>query len=259
MTPDPSRDDEFYVGYLGAPPPGIARRTRRLVALLLAVTLLVALGAQAAFDRAEDKVFEFGEPRRFEGWISESPYPTLLVERPGDAGRLPGASVYYLVGYGKLGAADAVAGLDGRRVELRGTLIYRQDQTMIELEDGSVTPLAQSDPAAPAPPTEDLGILTLQGEIVDSKCYLGVMTPGATKPHRACAARCISGGVPPVLLVRDGEGRAVYLFLTGSDGRTVNREVLSLVAEPVEITGRVQRQGDLLVLAAEPETYRRLK
>lgn len=52
----------------------------------------------------------------------------------------------------------------------------------------------------------ELGETTLKGEIVDSKCYLGVMNPGNLKAHRACAINCIQGGVPPVLLVRDGGG-----------------------------------------------------
>ena len=34
--------------------------------------------------------------------------------------------------------------------------------------------------------------------------------------------------------------------------------VLDLVAEPVQITGEVERQGDLLFLRADPSTYRRL-
>jgi hypothetical protein len=31
-----------------------------------------------------------------------------------------------------------------------------------------------------------------------------------------------------------------------------------MVAEPLEITGEVRRQGDLLVLYADPLTYRRI-
>ena len=100
--------------------------------------------------------------------------------------------------------------------------------------------------------------MTLVGEIVDSKCFLGVMKPGNSKPHRACAARCISGGIPPVLLVRDKQGNPTYFLLVSSAGESVNDAVLDLVAEPVEITGRVMRHGDLLVLHADPETYRRI-
>ena len=103
-----------------------------------------------------------------------------------------------------------------------------------------------------------LGRRTFIGEIVDSKCFLGVMNPGQLKPHRACAVRCISGGVPPVLLVRQTDGTARYLLLVAPDGQPVNQRVLDLVAEPVEITGEVERQGELLVLRADPKSYRPL-
>src|SRR6266513_1903853 len=85
-----------------------------------------------------------------------------------------------------------------------------------------------------------LGQQTLVGEIVDSKCYLGVMNPGQLTTHRACAIRCISGGIPPVLLVRQKDGPAIYLLLVSADGKPVNRQVLNMVAEPVEITGDVE-------------------
>ena len=107
--------------------------------------------------------------------------------------------------------------------------------------------------------TESLGQQTLVGEIVDSKCYLGVMNPGQLTPHRACAVRCISGGIPPVLLVRQKAGPPLYFLLVSSDGRAVNKQVLDMVAEPVQITGDVERQGELLVLRADPQTYRRAR
>ena len=94
---------------------------------------------------------------------------------------------------------------------------------------------------------------------MDSKCFLGVMNPGQLTPHRACAIRCISGGVPPVLLVRQKDGPAIYLLLVSSDGKPVNKQVLDLVAEPLEITGEVERQGELLILRTDPAMYRRLR
>ena len=127
---------------------------------------------------------------------------------------------------------------------------------MIEVLPGSIqmTNLA----AAGLLQTVALGKQTFEGEIVDSKCFLGVMNPGQLTPHRACAIRCISGGVPPVLLVRQKDGPAVYLLLVSADGKPVNKQVLNMVAEPLEITGDVERQGELLILRADPATYRRL-
>ena len=133
---------------------------------------------------------------------------------------------------------------------------------MIEVADGTMQPWTEVDAhrlvGRLVQEALNLGEHTLRGEIVDIKCYLGVMKPAHGKPHRSCAARCISGGIPPVLMVRDRDGDTNHLLLVSADGRTVNREVLPLVAEPVEITGRVVRLGDWLVLQASPETYRRL-
>ena len=131
---------------------------------------------------------------------------------------------------------------------------------MIEVADGSLKPAGASALQRFNASTSlvSLGTQTLIGEIVDSKCFLGVMNPGALTPHRACAIRCISGGIPPVLLVRQTNGPALYFLLVSRDGRPVNKQVLNLVAEPVEITGEVERQGELLVLRADPATYRRI-
>ena len=247
------KGDEFYTGYLPEAPPGIARRTRTAVAVVfvLAVTLAVVLVAsQRPFSSA---VFEFGTLRTFEGVARLAPEPHLEVERPGRAD--DPVSRFYLVAPGKHGARPALAGLDGRRVRLEGTLVYRGDQTMIEVVPSTVEAVAEG-----TPPADDvsLGRHTLIGEIVDSKCWLGVMKPGAGKPHRACASLCIRGGSPPLFVVRDADGPASQLLLVGDDGRPIGTEILDLVAEPVEITGEAVRRGDLLVLRADPSGIRRL-
>ena len=64
--------------------------------------------------------------------------------------------------------------------------------------------------------------------------------------------------MPPVLLVRQKDGPAIYLLLVSADGKPVNKQVLNFVAESVEITGDVERQGELLILRADPATYRRV-
>ncbi len=222
-----------------------------LFALAVAVALVLVAG-QKGFSAA---VYEFGIFRDFEGVVGEEPYPTLALERPGRAGD-ESTSRLYLVGPGKFGAAGEVEGLGGQRVKLRGSLIYRDDQTMVEVVPDSVQPTAGPSDAGAV--ETSLGPQTLKGRIVDSKCFLGIMKPGATKPHRACATRCIAGGIPPVFVVSDGGGPAAYLMLVGADGRAVNQEVLEMVDEPLEITGEVSRLDDLLILKADPAGYRRL-
>jgi hypothetical protein len=92
----------------------------------------------------------------------------------------------------------------------------------------------------------DLGEVQLTGEIVDSKCYFGVMNPGNGKVHRDCAARCISGGIPPALLVRDAEGRSDTVLLA-----KWNRELLKHIAEPVTLRGRLSTAAGRLMLRLE--------
>jgi hypothetical protein len=105
---------------------------------------------------------------------------------------------------------------------------------------------------------ETLSVQSLTGEIVDSKCYLGVMNPGHTKPHRECASLCIRGGIPPLFIAKDSDGRDVHLWLVSEKGEPVNQQVLDFVAEPIEITGQIKRSGDQLYLYANPQTFRRL-
>ena len=255
-------NDEFYIGWEDKPPPGIGSRVRRAVVFLL--TLAVVLGVLLAVGQRTIgvSVFEWGKVKGFSGILKSQPYPHLLVARPGVSDGQSAFSSYYLVKPFKFGLDSETADrLDGKAVSLKGTLIYRGGQTMIEVVADSIRQadapeikLSITQVASPV----SLGEQTLIGEIVDSKCYLSMMNPGALTPHRACAIRCISGGIPPVLLVRQTNGPALYFLLVSRDGKPVNQQVLNLVAEPVEISGEVERQGDWLILRADPTTYRRV-
>jgi hypothetical protein len=253
-------NDEFYIGWEAKAAPGIGKAVRRTVIALLALALVVPMALALSQRMIGASVFEWGTLKNFSGIFQTQPYPHLLVPRPGNTGGLLPYSSYYLVAPFKFGLdREALAPLDGKTVTLKGTLIYRGNQTMIEAQPDSLR-AAEKSPAAPTlpPPFIPLGRQTLAGEIVDSKCFLGVMNPGQLAPHRACAIRCISGGIPPVLVVRQKDGPAIYLLLVSAEGKPVNHQVLDLVAEPVEITGEVERQGELLILRADPAAYRKL-
>jgi hypothetical protein len=242
---------EFYVGYLPRAPAALARATRRRVLCALASLALLGLLLARAHALRPGARFEFGAPRELTGTLRESPVPHLVVPRPG-AGSAS-ASRYLLVAPYKHGAGALVAGYDGRAVRLRATLAWRDGRVVAEVVPGSIRALEEAAPAAAAP--EALGRRTLAGEIVDAKCFFGVMNPGERKPHRGCAVRCISGGIPPVLCVRDGDGRASTLVLVPAD----LPELLAHVAEPVEVTGELERHGEILVLRCGPGAYRRLE
>jgi hypothetical protein len=227
--------------------------------LLLIGAIGMALALAAVQHSIGVSVFEWGTVKKFSGVLQTEPYPHLLVPRPGATDAQNCFSTYYLVAPFKFGLdRKNLSSLDGKTVSLQGTLIYRGNQTMVEALPDSIIALDKQLPSLPGAETIELGRQTLAGEIVDSKCFLGVMNPGQLLPHRACAIRCISGGIPPVLLVRQTNGRAIYMLLVSADGKPVNQQVLDLMAEPVQITGEVERQGEMLILRSSPSTYRRV-
>ena len=228
--------DEFFVGYLPVPA-GVRRFVRRAVALAIALAAVVAVVLVLTQARFPASRFDFGEYRDYQGALSLLPYPAL-------------SGGWLVVAPGKHGAAGLPAGY----VKLKGALIRNGDDRMLELLPGSVQPAA----GAAAPSTEtDLGPVEWTGEIVDSKCYFGVMNPGRGKVHRDCAARCIAGGIPPALLVRDAAGLARTVLVAGSDRRPLSAEVRDFIAEPVRVRGRLVRFGGRLLLLAEPRDFRR--
>jgi hypothetical protein len=249
--------DEFYIGWQNQAPKTIGSHVRRVVLLVLLLAPLLSLVLVLAQGTIGKAAFEWGTIKDFTGILRSHPYPHLLVTRPGLSSS--SLSAYYLVAPFKFGLKpEALAAFDGQPVSLKGTLIYRGNQTMIEARPESLSPATETTQLNTlSTRNESLGRQTLIGEIVDSKCYLGVMNPGQLTPHRACAVRCISGGIPPVLLVRPKTGSPLYFLLVSGDGHALNKEVLDMVAEPVQVSGDVERQGDLLVLRADPKTFRR--
>jgi hypothetical protein len=242
---------DFYVGYLPKAPEALARRTKRTVALLL--TLAVVASALFVISQrtvSAPATFEFGHESAFEGILVPSPYPALLVARPNPSTNEPQYSYYSLVAPGKHGADSIASSFDRKVVRLRGTLIYREDQTMVEVVPGSIATLDTNQSALPA--SSELGRFTLTGEIVDSKCNFGVMNPGRGKVHKDCAVRCLSGGIPPAFVTDDFQGQPATLLLTAGGGKPLPKEAfLSHVAQPLQLGGVVRKTGDELFFEVE--------
>lgn len=252
--------DELYVGYRSVP----ARHKRFLrlavPALLWGMCAVAALivGSLSSAGRGS---WNTTDTVVFEGMVSAAPYPAVHVL---DASAHGGGRTYILVEPGKVGVRPGLDALAGQAVRVEGFLLQRDDRRMLELLPGidGIRPLTgvPADRAPPlAPPVaRPIGAVTLRGEIVDYKCYLGAMKPGHGMTHRACAALCVSGGIPPTLVVRSAGESDRCFILTGLDGRRVNEGVLPFVAEPVEVEGRLEQFGDLQLLRIDPGSIRRL-
>ncbi len=255
--------DEFFVGYLPVPR-GIARFARGVagVALVGFAGLAAALAsAQRPLGQGE---FAWDTETEFRGRLQTTPVPGLWIAAKDGGSSTPFTGAFSpLVAEGKRGPSARLLSGGDRDVALSGHRIERYGKQLIEVTGESPVSAGAVATAGVAPPAQvALGRQRLRGEIVDSKCYFGVMKPGQGKAHRDCAVRCISGGAPPAFVVRAagpaGEERTLILLLVGADGGSIAGRILDLVAEPVEIDGEVSRLGDQWLLSTDPETIRRI-
>ncbi len=252
-----SDKNEFYIGWQAKAPDSFSKHIRKVVIILaILVTtagILLAL-QQKKFSTAS---FEFGQLTEVKGIYHQFPVPSLKVKTKEDAFGNTSYITMPLVGYGKFGAEGVIAALekerntllDGREVTFKGTLLYSDGKTLLQI-DGHDKPLIKlSDKVMPDEiAIKELGTVLLTGEILDPKCYFGVMKPGHGKPHRDCAIRCIAGGISPVFCVRNEKGEANYYLILGADGKKINDQVKDHIAEPVSLEARAVQYNDWVVL-----------
>jgi hypothetical protein len=261
--------NEFYIGWMPKAPDSFRVFVRKYLFILLpiiaALAAVIAL-SQKKFDTGN---FEFGKLTEVKGIYFKSPVPSLKVINGKDIWGNYSYITVPLIGYGKHGADGVIAeleqerktSLDKKQLTLKGTLLYNDGKLLMQI-DGNDKPLVNIDDAVVSsdllPQSEDLGIQTIKGEIVDPKCFFGVMKPGQGKAHRDCAIRCILGGIPPVMQVRTAKGEANYYLIVGPKGERMNEAVQNFVAEPMELQARVVKYDDWIVMYVNKDKMRRI-
>jgi hypothetical protein len=146
---------------------------------------------------------------------------------------------------------------DGASVKIQGYLIERAAVGMIQLAATGNDVAKTEAPPVPAADREIHGAVTLEGEIVDSKCWLGVMRPGDGHIHKACASLCIRGGIPPMFVSRTGDAPPVMLMTLPDGGRIPPEQILDYVADRVSLTGIVEKRGDVTVFKVDLASLKR--
>ncbi len=217
---------DLYVGYL--PLPAKHRRTVRLAVATIALALLLASAGIAALQRDPGPaVWDTTREQTFTGLVLANPYPALETSD----------GTYLVVEMGKRGAQERLGPLHTQTARLTGFVLEREGRRMIELapDPSAVTPL---DERRTSDTTLFVGEeITLTGEILDAKCYLGAMKPGDGKAHKACATLCIDGGIPPMLYATRADGSKGYYVLTARDATPAPGLVRDYLAEPVRVRG----------------------
>lgn len=247
-----------YIGWAKAP--AVDRRFLLGAAPLLlgATTGLSFLTAGALEDPGAGR-WETGATHVVEGALIARPYPMIRIA---DAAAPGGVRSVLVVAQGKCTSALRLAAHEGQGVRARGVLIERKGRRMLEVPlsvNKWIEPVMAPMPGFLVdPPVETLGRLRLAGQIMDTKCFFGVMRPSRGKTHKACAALCIRGGVPPSFWARGRDGGESVLLMTDANGAPLGEAILPFVADPVEAEGEVVRVGDLLQFRADASAFARL-
>ena len=264
----PKNDDtEFYIGWMPQAPDTYAKHVRKVVVALVFLVVLVATILSIQQRKFSTSSFEFGQLTQVTGIYQSFPVPAVRVTNHGDAFGHKTYLTIPLVGYGKFGAEGVIgelenkhhASLDGKKITLAGTLLYSDGKTFLQV-DGNDKPLVSVEQSAVQDAShtiEELGTMHVTGEVLDPKCYFGVMKPGQGKPHRDCAIRCIAGGISPVFLVRDGKGRTAYYLILDENGNKMNDALKDHVAEPISLQAKAVQYDDWIILYTAKSTIRR--
>lgn len=248
----------FYIGWMATAPKLLVRFIKKYLFAIFMVAIV--LGSLLAISQKKFGTgnFEFGQLTDVKGIYFDKPIPCIKVLNGKDIwGNLSYITIP-LVGYGKHGAEGAIiemekvqhTRLNKKELTLRGTLLYHDGVTVMQIDKNDNTSVNISNKTVPTellPQVKDLGSAAIKGEIIDPKCYFGVMKPGEGKPHRDCAIRCILGGISPMLAVKNAKGEANYYLLAADDGGNINEAVQDFVAEPVEMEARLVKYDNWIV------------
>lgn len=245
--------EPFFIGWAGVP---AGLRVFLAVVAFVSIAGFTALAYVVAATQPDpgDGAFRWDwGALTVTGTMTNAPYPVLHVT---ESDRFAAGTPLILSGPGKIGVQERTAALEGQTVSLTGVALTRGDLAGFQVGGGSddVRPV-ETTPPAPVPVT-DLGRWRITGEICDGKCYLGAMRPGAGLAHKACANLCIIGGVPPVFVSTGPIAGETFLLLGNADGGPLPSAVLDQTATLVEVEGRVERRGELLVFLVDPASVR---
>ncbi len=239
----------FYIGYQNKMPEPLFAFIRKLYLALLVIVVLSAISFSVLKIGFADSRFEYGTLSELSGTLYLQPVPYLEIEDD----HWGQNQQVLLVGFGKFGATTNIKemeetigkSLEGVQVVLRGTKIYDDGFQLLELTEGKHALVSYAEDQMKK---NDIAFeskaIELSGEVIDPKCYFGVMKPGYGKPHRSCASRCLAGGIPAMYVTRNpSQASSSYYILL--DEENMFCYFKEYIAENTRITGDEFQIGNL--------------
>lgn len=246
-------NNNFYIGWQDKMSKSNSKFLKKIIIPLFICVPIFAFALVYFQNPINNFKFDFGNITTITGTYYDSPIPMVVADKGSFTDSLSHDII--LVGYGKFGAQGIIqkieethGELNGKKVELAGTLIYGDGKTVMELteKEASIRKVIGT-ASSRLPYNLTKKEINLSGEILDPKCYFGAMKPAEGKIHKSCAIRCISGGIPPIFRTKDQNLNHYYILLD-EEGKSMNKEVLPYVAEQISVSGKTNRFSNWDVL-----------
>lgn len=160
----------------------------------------------------------------------------------------------------KSGVQKRLQGFNNQWLQLKGIMTKHNNHFVFSLLDdkNAITVLKTQANTAKVMFKKNKNIKTLEGEIIDPKCYVGAMKPGEGKTHKACATLCIKGGIPPVLLVKNFLFTEKFYLLLDKHGEPVLDIIVPFIGDLVKAKGSLEQWGDLWFFRLQDNSIKRL-
>ncbi|GJM29992.1 MAG: hypothetical protein DHS20C17_26270 [Cyclobacteriaceae bacterium] len=229
---------EFYIGYLEKAPKGVAKFIRILLVFIFAAVITLAYILSRNQRGFNPSNYEYYQETKLTGRLISEPFPAIQVFWGVSLGQPSIIQTIPIVGFGKNGGQKIIAAHENKWVDASGHLIYYDGSVLLEIPRSENLTVLDSPPVGVAnlKPADYTSTTSMRGEIIDSKCFFGVMKPGHGKPHRSCAIRCISGGIPAVFRTENEEGNPVYYLINSEIDKN---KLANYVGEFVTVQGMV--------------------
>ena len=228
-----SIQEEFFIGWASDVPSSLSQFLKKAVISISFVAVLIAIALPNLSEELKDSEFTFGDIQEYEGILHLQPTPRITI---GDEDHL-------LIDFGKFSALKSIrkyeqmnnVQLDNSHVKIKGTALSYNGRNLLELSNQVESIIEHEDASSNVSHEKTaLGQISLKGEILDAKCFFGVMNPGDGPVHKFCAALCIEGGIPAVIY---DESNEEYYIVKGENGIDINQQLVPLAGEIVKLSG----------------------
>lgn len=268
MAKNENKSKPFFIGWDSRNDKKLFALPKKIAVAASVFCLLLAITITASQKKITPFKIDYENVRKLQGWLSASPVPMLTILDSRDVNGNPVYKNILLVDAFKKGAYETVHSvLKNNRIAYVQMDGYMSNKVVscgshadsgcvpvctqcitgtthfpiMEIENG-IYSFKEIKPAFMLPPTTVLpeSDTVMTGEIIDPKCYFGAMNPGYGKPHLSCAARCIAGGIMPVLKYHTPEGEENYCVLIDND-ESINEYIINYAGTTVSIKGKFQQ------------------